>query len=44
VRVVQEEGYLKVRVGRFANRSEAARLVRELSRKFGGKPFVVEER
>lgn len=44
VRVVQEEGYLKVRVGRFANRAEATRLVRELSRKFGGKPFVVEER
>lgn len=44
IRVVQEEGYLKVRVGQFASRSEAARLVRELSRKFGGKPFVVDER
>lgn len=44
VRVVQEEGFLKVRVGQFSSRSEAARLVRELSRKFGGNPFVVDER
>ncbi len=44
VRVVQEEGYLKVRVGLFQRRQEAARLATELARTFGGKPFVVEER
>jgi cell division septation protein DedD len=44
VRVVQEGGFLKVRVGRFARRGDAAALVPELARKFGGTPFVAEER
>ncbi len=43
VRVVQEEGFLKVRVGQFTNRAQATRLAGELSRKFGGNPFVVEQ-
>lgn len=42
VRAVQEEGYLKIRVGRFPKRADAVRLAQELSRKFGGSPFVVE--
>lgn len=43
VRVVQEGGFLKVRVGPFSSRAEAGRVARELARKFGGKPFVVEQ-
>ncbi|NIM48923.1 MAG: hypothetical protein GTN62_03960 [Gemmatimonadales bacterium] len=42
--VVREDGYLKIRVGRFADRPTAQRLVAELRRRFGGSPFVVEER
>jgi hypothetical protein len=43
-RVVREpDGMLKVRVGRFATRAEAQRLVEPLRRRFGGSPFVVEE-
>ncbi len=41
--VVRDAGLLKVRVGRYADRSTAQRLARELQRKFGGNPFVVEE-
>jgi hypothetical protein len=37
------DGLLKVRVGRYADRGNAQRLVGELQRKFGGNPFVVEE-
>jgi cell division septation protein DedD len=37
------DGYLKVRVGRFTTRAEAERLAREVKRKVGGTPFVVEE-
>lgn len=38
-----EDGLFKVRVGRYADRGSAQRLVSELRRKFGGNPFVVEE-
>jgi tetratricopeptide (TPR) repeat protein len=42
--VVRDEGGLfKVRVGRFAQKSEAQSLVAELKSKLGGQPFVVEE-
>ena len=41
--VAHTEGLFKVRVGRFAQRSRAQRLARELKRKLGGNPFVVEE-
>jgi hypothetical protein len=37
------DGLFKVRVGRYADRGSAQRLVGELRRKFGGSPFVVEE-
>ncbi len=37
------DGLLKVRVGRYARREEAQRLVAELKRVIGGDPFVVEE-
>ena len=37
------DGLFKVRVGRYADRGNAQRLVAELQRKFGGNPFVVEE-
>jgi len=37
------DGMLKVRVGRFPTKTEAERLVRELKRKVGGTPFVVDE-
>jgi tetratricopeptide (TPR) repeat protein len=37
------DGLLKIRVGRFARRAEAQRLVTELRRKIGGRPFIVEE-
>lgn len=43
-RVMREpDGMLKVRVGRFATRAEAQRLIEPLRRRFGGSPFVVEE-
>ncbi len=37
-----EDGLFKIRVGRFAQRSEAESLLAELKRKLGGQPFVVE--
>ncbi len=42
--VRDEDGLLKVRVGRFAQRTQAQQLVAELRAKLGGQPFVVEER
>ena len=38
-----DDGLFKVRVGRYADRGNAQRLVGDLQRKFGGNPFVVEE-
>jgi tetratricopeptide (TPR) repeat protein len=43
-RVVREGNLFKVRVGELATRPEAQALQAELRRKFGGQPFVVEER
>jgi tetratricopeptide (TPR) repeat protein len=40
--VRDEDGLFKIRVGRFADRSEAQSLVAELKSKVGGQPFVVE--
>jgi hypothetical protein len=37
------DGLLKVRVGRFGNRSEAQALARQIKTRIGGEPFVVEE-
>jgi hypothetical protein len=37
------DGLLKVRVGRFRNRSEAQALARQIKSRIGGEPFVVEE-
>jgi hypothetical protein len=37
------DGLLKVRVGRFRNRSEAQALARQIRSRIGGEPFVVEE-
>jgi tetratricopeptide (TPR) repeat protein len=43
-RVVREaDGLFKVRVGRYATRSEAQQLQVEVRRKLGGSPFIVEE-
>jgi SPOR domain/Tetratricopeptide repeat-like domain len=42
--VTKEDGYLKVRVGRFRRRAEAEALARELQTRIGGQPFVVEVR
>jgi len=43
-RVVRDtSGFLKVRVGRFATREEAQRVLRRLKTRVGGQPFVVEE-
>ena len=39
-----EDGLLKVRVGRFSRRRDADALLRELRNRVGGRPFVVEER
>ena len=36
------DGLFKVRVGRYAAKQDAQRLVVELKRKLGGSPFVVE--
>lgn len=41
--VRDEDGLFKIRVGRFAQKSEAQSLVTELKGKLGGQPFVVEE-
>lgn len=38
------DGLWKVRVGRFARRTDAERLAAQLAAKIGGRPFVVEER
>ena len=38
------DGLFKVRVGRYANRAEAQRMVTALRRDIGGSPFVVEQR
>ena len=43
-RVVREDGLFKVRVGEFTTRPQAQALQAELRTKFGGQPFVVEER
>ena len=37
------DGLFKVRVGRYAQRTQADRVARELKRLLGGTPFVVEE-
>lgn len=43
-RVVRDtSGYLKVRVGRFATRSEAQRELSRLKARLGGQPFIVAE-
>ena len=39
-----EDGLLKVRVGRFRRRQDADALLSELRNRVGGRPFVVEER
>ena len=39
-----QDGLLKVRVGRFTNRGDADDLARQLRRRLGDGPFVVEER
>ena len=39
-----DDGLLKVRVGRFTSRSDADDLARQLRRRLGDGPFVVEER
>ncbi len=43
-RVLREDGFFKVRVGRFTRRSDADDLARQLRRRLGDGPFVVEER
>jgi hypothetical protein len=43
-RVVREDGLFKVRLGEFTTRPQAQALQAELRTKFGGQPFVVEER
>ena len=43
-RVLRQDGFYKVRVGRFTSRSDADDLARQLRRRFGDGPFVVEER
>src|ERR1700752_904204 len=43
-RVVRDStGFIKVRVGRYATRDEAARTQQRLKTRVGGQPFVVEE-
>jgi hypothetical protein len=43
-RVLREaDGLFKVRVGRFATRAEAQRVLEQLRRRFGSGPFIVEE-
>lgn len=39
-----EDGLLKVRVGRFTRRADAETLARQLRSRVGGRPFVVEEK
>ena len=41
--IVREGGFVKVRVGRFATRAEAAAAASQVRAKMGGSPFVVEE-
>ena len=41
--IVREGGFIKVRVGRFATRPEAAAAASQVRAKMGGSPFVVEE-
>lgn len=41
--IVREGGFIKVRVGRFATRPEAAAAASQVRSKMGGSPFVVEE-
>jgi tetratricopeptide (TPR) repeat protein len=43
VRAVRDGGFLKIRVGSFARRTQADALLAELRRVVGGQPFVVEE-
>ncbi|MEO8294243.1 MAG: SPOR domain-containing protein [Gemmatimonadota bacterium] len=42
-RIVREGGYIKVRVGHFAQRSQATAAASQVRAKLGGSPFVVEE-
>ncbi len=42
-RVLREDGFFKVRVGHFTSRSDADDLARQLTRRLGDGPFVVEE-
>ncbi len=42
VRVVPENGWLKVRVGAFADRAAAERAAARVQREFGGNPFIVQ--
>ena len=41
--IVREGGFIKVRVGRFATRAEAAAAASQVRARMGGSPFVVEE-
>jgi cell division septation protein DedD len=41
--IVREGGYIKVRVGHFAQRSEAVAAASQVRAKLGGSPFIVEE-
>ena len=41
--IVREGGFIKVRVGRFSTRAEAAAAASQVRAKMGGGPFVVEE-
>ncbi len=43
-RVFRQGGFFKVRIGRFTSRSDANDLARQLTRRLGEGPFVVEER
>ena len=42
-RLVREGGLVKVRVGRYADRAQAATAASDIRGRFGGSPFVVEE-
>ncbi|MEO8201743.1 MAG: SPOR domain-containing protein, partial [Gemmatimonadota bacterium] len=42
-RVVREGGFIKIRVGHFAQRAEAVAAASQVRSKLGGSPFVVVE-
>lgn len=42
--LVHEGGYVKIRVGRFRDRAQAAAAASQIRARMGGSPFVVEER